>query len=102
MMQQLCLPKGLINSLQIPRLIATANNSQMNNRHAAQLMINGKITHTPVCNTDRTVFCGHAHCLGHAEVNAVASHPVIRKYLSITPGGRWCFLPRPRKVKKEG
>ena len=38
----------------------------------------------PVVNSDRTVFKGHANCLGHAEVNAITSNPYMKPYLSCT------------------
>ena len=94
--------KGLLKSLQIPILRNTAKHSTMNNRHAASVLINGKIISSPVCNSDRTVFKGQSCCLGHAEVNAITSVPTIKRYLSCSPSGRWCFLPRTRKQREKG
>lgn len=94
--------QGLLKSLQIPRLRNTAKFSTMNNQHAAAILIGNKMCSEPVVNSDRTVFKGHANCLGHAEVNAITSNPYMKPYLSCTPAGRWCFLPQKRKQREKG
>ena len=96
------LSKGLRKSLQLHRVCAMAMSSKMNNRHAAAILIDGKIISNPVCNSDRTIFNAKPCCLGHAEANAMWSDPVIKKSLTCTSGGNWRFLPRSRKHREKG